>query len=132
MPAQEIPREEWPRFCDSFTRQHRGVLATIVIARPGEPLDIEVSNLPLQDVSLDTQDENSVGVYIMVGKPGEGRLTHFTAQVTRLLFDMSEAGEHAGLTLEGADGVQTRVRFRVPFLPETLDGLMITAGVLYF
>lgn len=34
MPTQEIPRQEWNNFFDSFSRQHEGWLATLEIFGP--------------------------------------------------------------------------------------------------
>jgi hypothetical protein len=64
-------------------------------------------------------------VKIQAGRPGQPGL-EIWVQPARLLFETAETGEHAGLILDGTHGAQTRLRFRVPFLPESLDGLLVS------
>src|SRR5262245_29337593 len=115
MPAYQIQPQEWASFCESFTRQHWGVLVTIEIMRPNETPRVEAHDIPLHDVSMD-----KLGVFnITVGYEPGAHLTHFTSDMAQVWFDTMPDGAHAGLRLAAADGTTTRLRFRVPFLPET-------------
>jgi hypothetical protein len=125
MPAQEIPRQEWTGFCQSFTRQHQGTLVTLEIGRPGEEPSVEAQSMPFQRIALDTNGTGSEAIHITIGRAMEKHLIHLGPQTMRVLFDKSETGAHTGLTLEKQDGTQTRMRFRAPFFPESRDSLLV-------
>jgi hypothetical protein len=125
MPTHEIPRQEWPGFCQTFTRQHRGALVTLEIRRPGEAPSVEAQSLPFQRLSLDVNDSGSAALHITIGRTMEKHLIHLGLHAMRVLCDNGDAGAQAGLTLEKRDGTQTRLQFREPAIPEALDGLMM-------
>ncbi|MGH2523652.1 MAG: DUF5335 family protein [Anaerolineales bacterium] len=122
---REVPRSEWADFCDSFSRQHRGGLATIEMARPGAAPQTIADELPLRGLTLNSKSHEADTLLVTLGQHGDERLTHAITQVVRLCFDVTEAGAQAGLTFESADGTITRLRFRVPVFPEMVDGVML-------
>ncbi len=52
MPTQEIPRQEWNKFFDSFSRQHEGWLVTLEIFGPEIGAQEEARELPLEGISI--------------------------------------------------------------------------------
>jgi hypothetical protein len=126
MPVQEIPPAEWSSFCDSFSRQHRGGLVSIMVTEPGKPPQIKAHELPLQGITAEWKEGNA-SISVTVGnEPSEPRthLTHIVTNPIQLRFWQTDTGAHEGIEIEsGAETIG--VRFRVAVLPEEVDGILI-------
>jgi hypothetical protein len=123
MPTYEIPRQKWPDFCESFTRQHRGLPVSVEIVPPGEAPRIEVEGQPLLEVDSHPRRSGKGAVHIRTGRQPGDQTLDFRVQPTRLLFALNGAREQVGLILEGSYGAQTRLLLQAPFPPEALDEL---------
>ena len=97
MAAQQIPRQEWPRALEQFSRRHRGWLASVA----------NVVQAPLGSVEMD-------GETLVIRLLGPAAL-RIEAPTALRMDDM-------GLDVQSAQGV-TRVQFRSGASPEALDGL---------
>jgi hypothetical protein len=53
MPTQEIPREQWTNFFNSFNRQHEGWLATLEVFATDAAAQEEARDLPFEGISVD-------------------------------------------------------------------------------
>jgi hypothetical protein len=51
MPTQEIPRDEWTTFLDTFSRQHEGWLSSLEILGTDIGAQQEALDLPLEGIS---------------------------------------------------------------------------------
>src|SRR5215216_3054241 len=60
MPTQEIPREQWNNFFNSFSRQHEGWLATLEVFATDAGAQQEVSDVPFEGISLDSDNDKSL------------------------------------------------------------------------
>lgn len=125
MPIYEIPREDWEEFCDSFSRQHRGGQVTIEIVPPNQARQIEIRELPLRGLTAELDTKRTDVISVMAGQDQDGHLTHTIPQVKRLRFQTTDSGAQLGVEIETNDGTLTYVRFRVPVIPETLDGVLL-------
>jgi hypothetical protein len=97
MAAQEIPRQEWARALEQFSRRHRGWLASVANA----------AQAPLGSVEMD-------GETLVICLRGAAAL-RIEAPTALRMDDM-------GLDVESMEGL-TRVQFRSSASPEALDGL---------
>ena len=68
MPTQEIPREQWNDFFDSFSRQHEGWLASLEVFGKDVGAQQEGLELSFEGISLNSGDKESDSVVINVGK----------------------------------------------------------------
>ena len=68
MQTQEIPRQEWNSFFDSFSRQHEGWLATLEVFGPEVGAQEEAHELPLESVSVASETDKSESIAINIGK----------------------------------------------------------------
>jgi hypothetical protein len=125
MPVHEIPRAQWVDFCDSFSRQHRGGRVTIEVVPPGERPRVEARELPLQGLTADLGKSGTDAISVRAGQDDNGHVTHTSTHVRHLRFQETDAGAQEGIEIETQDGTLTRVRFRVPVLPEMLDGVVL-------
>jgi hypothetical protein len=118
-----IPREEWLRALNGFTRCHDGWLVSLDIIPPQGTPQREFENLPLLGVSTDRLDHDGT-LAISVSRSRSEHLTHIVHSVERLSIERTAAGADAALWIDAQDGTRTVLRFRVAALPETVDGLV--------
>jgi len=119
MITTDIPREQWATFCQRFTGQHNGGLVTVMAQGPdGHAQELAHT---LQLVSLAAGAAGDVAMTLSK-RHGEHE-TQTVQGVRRMVFVQNAAGAHLGLDLVTGDQTIT-LRFRVPVLPETVDGLV--------
>ncbi len=116
-PGREIPRGEWLSFLDGFSRQHEGWLVTLEVAEGPGRNAVEAEDLKLEGITPEHSEEHD-RISIALGKAPDDHLTRFVSDPIRVVFLEKETGEHAGLSIETADGRRTVVRFRGPAKPE--------------
>jgi hypothetical protein len=120
MGTREIPRSEWRSFCDTFSRQHEGWVATVEVLSGDMGGQIEASDLPFEAISADLKGSDPDAIEITLGS-ANNEVTRIANRVTKLSFEQTESGEHEGLEIQSADGQKTVLRFRVAQYPEALD-----------
>jgi hypothetical protein len=120
MATQEIPRSEWRSFCETFTRQHEGWVATVEVLTGELGDQIEANDMPFQAINADLKGSDPDAIEITLGSPNK-EVTRTAQRVTKLSFEQSESGEHEGLEIQTVDGETTVMRFRVAQYPEALD-----------
>lgn len=114
MPTQEIPRQEWKKFFDNFSRQHEGWLATLEIFGSDVGAQEEVHELPLQGVSVASEPAT---IEISMGKGPDDHVSHAVEKPTRVWIEQTEEGANAALEIESEDQTKTLLRFRSPASP---------------
>ena len=112
MPTQEIPREEWTRFLETFSRQHEGWLATLEILGTEIGAQQEARDLPFEGITATSKDSSPEAIAISLGKTAEDHVTHTISEPTRLWLEQTSGGANAALEIESADKVKTLLRFR--------------------
>ena len=119
--TREIPREEWPRFFDEFSRRHRGWLVSIEIFG-ALGAQVEANQRPLNGIVAEER-KGSFVIEILTGSALGETLTHTVARPTRVQVEETGEGAEAAVQIESKDEGRTLVRFRAVALPETVDGL---------
>ncbi|MBZ5581721.1 MAG: DUF5335 domain-containing protein [Acidobacteriia bacterium] len=106
--TQEIPRDQWARFLDEFTREHRGSHARLEIIGGEAGAQVETENRQLDGAAADYKDgECTVWITFTSGaQPGEhlARGIHGVKAV-RCLPPAGQQG--AVLEVESGDGTKT-------------------------
>ena len=125
MPTQEIPREQWNNFFNSFSRQHEGWLATLEVFATDAGAQREVSDVPFEGISLDSDNERSGSVVINVGMTPADHVSHKIDHPVHIWLQQTETGADAALEIEAEDDSKTLLRFRSPMLPELVDGVVL-------
>jgi hypothetical protein len=125
MPTQEIPRDEWPTFFDTFTQQHEGWLASLEVFAPDFGAQQEARDLPLEGISTSSKDSESQTIAISLGKTPEDHVTHTIADPTRIWLEQTLLGANAALEIESADEVKTLLRFRSSLPADMVDGVVL-------
>ena len=99
-----IPREEWVRALNGFTRCHDGWLVSFDIIPPQGTPQREFENLPLLGVSTDRLDHDGT-LAISVSRSRSEHLTHIVHSVERLSIERTAAP-----TLDASDVGSRSVR----------------------
>lgn len=121
MPDLEIPRDEWSRFCDAYSRQHRGWLATIELDGRGTAGRLQAEPRPLGGVTFDRKGTGAGDIVIFLDGDVDHAMTHTVAHATHLRLEQ-EAGQDRGLRVESEEGT-TLLRFYHPARPDMVDGI---------
>jgi hypothetical protein len=118
MLGREIPREEWARFLDTFSKQHEGWIANVeaVDRRLGD--QEESTRLPLVGISADKGRQPRIEL-IVGGRP-EAHLTHTINGVKRIWLKPPEEPAHEAIEVEAEDGTITLLTFQ--HVPPTQPG----------
>ena len=130
MSVQEIPRDQWSAFFDSFSQKHAGWLVTLEIGgsqhgtgAPERGTQVEARAVSLQAIGADLKGAGEAKITIATGKdPGE-RLTHIISSPLRVVLETTREGADKAHQIQSARGDVTFVRFRSAVLPEIVDGL---------
>ena len=124
MPTREIPRDEWNKFLDMFSRQHEGWLATLEVFAAEIGAQEQARDLPLEGITASSPDDKSLSIAISLGKTAEDHVTHTITTPTRLWLEQTSEGANAALEIESADEVKTLLRFRSALPADMVDGVV--------
>jgi len=124
MPTKEIPRDEWNKFLDTFSRQHEGWLATLEVFAADIGAQEQAHNLPLEGITATSTNDDSQSIAINLGRTPEDHVTHTITRPTRLWLEQTSEGANAALEIESADEVKTLLRFRSALPAEMVDGVV--------
>ncbi|MEW5757352.1 MAG: hypothetical protein AB1810_13725 [Pseudomonadota bacterium] len=126
----EIPRDQWPEYCQSFSLGHHGWLVNVLQVETRRLAEIRDSAIaagrvlaaerPLQEVR-ETEHGDEVEIVVTVGR-GTDEASFLVKNVRGLLQEQT-AEAQLGLRVDSADKTSLLVEFRVAAKPETLDGL---------
>lgn len=125
MPTQEIQRDEWETFFDTFSRQHEGWLATLEVLGPDIGAQQEADDLPLEGITATSKDSAVESIAISLGKTPEDHITHTITEPTRVWLRQTSHGANAALEIESADEVKTLLRFRSALPADMVDGVVL-------
>ena len=124
MQTQEIPREQWNNFFDSFNRQHEGWLATLEIFAEDAGAQQEAHDLAFEGISLDRSNDESESVIIDMGKSADDHVSRVIDNPVHLWLQKTETGADAAIEIETDDESRALLRFRSPMPPELVDGIV--------
>lgn len=125
METQEIPRDDWLGFFDTFSRQHEGWLASLEVFGPDIGAQEQTDELPFEGISITTSKSDPEAIAISLGKVPEHHLTHTIAKPKSVWLQQTTEGADAALEIESEDDAKTLLRFRSAALPEMVDGVVM-------
>lgn len=119
--TKEIPKQEWQRFFDGFTRQYNGWLATVEILSDELGDQVEAQDLPLDGVFVDRENVETPGISIALRGDRGILTTHDVQHPLHVRLEQTDSGVAQALQIESEDSGTTLVRFRSSVSPERLD-----------
>ena len=122
MPTQEIQRNEWVSFFDSFSRRHRGWLVTVEIMDPEIGDQTEARDLPLEGITAELNERGTDQIEIIVGNQADSHVSNSVVDPKQVWLKSSDVGADEVLEIKRENGT-VLIRFRSAVLPELVDGL---------
>lgn len=110
MADREIPRDQWRRFFDAFSRDHDGWIARVEVAEKGRRSGEETRRMPLHGITVDTKPGARNTTSIILGLQPNVHLTHMITKTKQIVFNEGEQE----IRIESSDGDQTIVHFEAP------------------
>jgi hypothetical protein len=121
MAIQEIPKDQWQEFLDSFSRLHQGWLADVQVLGDQTGWHFEAKGLPFRGAAYETKGSGKNEVSIFIDQSPEEGITHTVSYPTHIRLEQTDSGVDQGLEVEAKDGSKTVVRFRNPASPDLVD-----------
>jgi hypothetical protein len=119
--TQVVPQAEWGAFFDSFSRVHAGWLCTMEVLGESIGAQVETQGMRLAGVSADV-GHDAPKIYLTM-EQGDAHLTHVVSSPRQVRLKLTAEGADEALEIDGGD-LRTLLTFRVPVLPETVDGVV--------
>ncbi len=121
MATQEIPKDQWQEFLDSFSRLHQGWLADVQVLGDQTARHFEAKGLPFKGATYDDKGTGKNEVSIFMDQSPEEDITHTVNAPTHIRLEQTDSGVDQGLEVEANDGSKTVVRFKNPASPDVVD-----------
>lgn len=109
MLSQEIPREEWVKFFDDFSKKHEGWIVTWEVLGYDIGDQEKTKRLPLVGVSAELKTKPRID--ILVGGRPEAHVSQIIPEPKRVLFRPPEQPGHEAIEVETNDGKVTLITF---------------------
>ena len=124
MKTKEIPKNEWPKFFDNFSRKHEGWSVTLEIFGTELGAQIQERELALAGIVDECDETHGNRIVIMLGEKPDDHITHIIGNPTQVSLEHTEGDADVALAIKSADGVMALLRFLSPMLPEIVDDLV--------
>lgn len=123
MKTKEIPKTEWPKFFDSFTRQHEGWLVNLEIFGSEIGSQVEERQLALEGITDEWRETEGNTIMIMLGTKPDDHITHSIVRPLTVNVEQTDEGADMALAIKGEDGTTALLRFRSAVMPEMVDAI---------
>lgn len=117
-----VPRSEWHRFFQDFSRRHEDWLATVLVVSAGLGPQVESSDLPLEGIVADPAGHGPISIHM--GRSPQRHIEHEVENPTQVWIELSEEGAEKAVQIESMDGTKTILEFRASSLPHEVNGLL--------
>jgi len=110
MQTRDIPREQWVRFFDDFSKNHEGWIVTLEVIGSDIGDQQEANRLPLVGISADVKaGENRIEI-IVGGRP-DADVTRFINWPKHVWVKETRIPGDEAIELESEDGIKTLLNF---------------------
>lgn len=108
--GQEIPRNQWVRFFDAFSKDHDGWPTSVEVIPKGKRKQVEARKLPLQGITVDLKRPDRDTTSIILDMQPNVHLTHTVPKTVQVVLreDQQE------LEIASSSGDKAVVRFQAP------------------
>ncbi len=110
-----VPRSEWFRFLDDFSRRHDGAPTTVRILHPDFGSQVEARGLPFGGVVSPASASGPISIH--VGFAGTSHVEHEIPDPKQIWVELSEGGAEEALGVVSEDGTTTIVDVSVAGSP---------------
>lgn len=124
MKTKRIPRSDWPKFFDSFSRQHEGWLATLEIFATEIGAQVEEQEMAFEGIVAEWNGALGNQIIIMMGAKPDDHITHTIGHPTNVSLEQTDEGADVALAITSEGGAVALMRFRSPMLAEMVDDVV--------
>jgi len=110
MDTRDIPREQWIKFFDEFSKKHEGWIVTLEVIGSDIGDQDEVNGLPLVGISADVKARENRINFILGGKP-DANVTRFIERPKRVWVKDPKIPGDEVIEVESEDGIKTLLNF---------------------
>jgi Family of unknown function (DUF5335) len=110
MQTRDIPREQWIRFFDDFSKNHEGWIVTLEVLGADIGDQEETNNLPLVGISADVKAREN-RVEIIVGGRPDADVTRFIERPKHVWVKEPRLPGDEAMEIESEDGIKTILNF---------------------
>jgi len=110
MLSREIPREQWIRFFDDFSKQHEGWIVIWEVLGSDIGDQEKTKRLPLVGITADVKGDKP-RIDVMVGGRLDAHVSQIIEAPKRVWFKEPEEVGHEAIEVESEDGKVTLVTF---------------------
>lgn len=110
MQTRDIPREQWIRFFDDFSKNHEGWIVTLEVLGADIGDQEEANNLPLVGISADVKAREN-RVEIIVGGRPDVDLTRSIERPKHVWVKEPRLPGDEAMEIESEDGIKTILNF---------------------
>jgi hypothetical protein len=110
MQTRDIPREQWIRFFDDFSKNHEGWIVTLEVLGADIGDQEEADRLPLVGISADVKDRENWIEIIIGGRP-DVDVTHFIEKPKHIWVKEPKFPGDEAIEIESEDGIKTILNF---------------------
>jgi hypothetical protein len=110
MQTRDIPREQWIRFFDDFSKNHEGWIVTMEVLGADIGAQEEANNLPLVGISADVKARENRVEIIVGGRPGVD-MTRFIERPKHIWVKEPRFPGDEAMEIESEDGIKTILNF---------------------
>ena len=123
MITQQIPKDEWPAFFNSFSRKHEGWLVNLQILGPNIGAQMQEQELALEGITDECDEVDGNTIIIMTGSRPDDHITHSISRPTEVSLEQTDEGADVALAIKAADGNTALLQFCVATRPELVDAV---------
>ena len=110
MQTRDIPREQWVRFFDDFSKNHEGWIVTLEVLGADIGDQEEANNLPLVGISADVKARENRVEIIIGGRP-DVDVTRFIERPKHIWVKEPRVPGDEAMEIESEDGIKTILNF---------------------
>ena len=124
MKTKEIPKNQWPKFLDNFSRKHQGWSVTLEIFGTQLGAQLQERELAFEGIVDEWDEIRGDQIVIMFGEKPDDHITHSIGRPIQVSLEQTDGGADVALAIKSADGVMALLRFLSPMMPEMVDNLV--------
>lgn len=124
MKTKEIPKNEWVKFFDNFSRKHERWSVTLEIFGTELGAQVQERELAFEGIVDEWDEIRGNQIVVMFGERPDAHITHSINHPIQVSMELTDGGADVALAIKSADEVMTLLRFVSPMLPEMVDGLV--------
>lgn len=123
MKTKEIPKSEWPKFFDAFSRQQYGGLVNLEIFGAAIGAQEAERQLTLEGITDEWDGNEGNTIIITMGAKPNDHITHSITYPTGVSLQQTDEGADMALAIKSKDGTTALLRLSSAVAPEMVDAI---------